>query len=796
MATRARTKEKKARHQEKAYSSPKEKTRRKTTKTTKSSSQARPANTEGSSRQRQKTFNGQEVSNEEIDEALEVEEENSDEADEDAAQAAAQKEYDEESRKAAEKTSQKASHQGSSANNYSNKNKGKDPTKDQFLKPLEGPIKRARFMVFDIESKAGDSQEPGFTRPFMCGFYDGKKFRAFRNLPSTKSLPWSKRHIAKGGCIDRFLNVLFSKSSGYTDTTIYAHNGGNFDFLFLLAWLRARPNLDFDIVPIQSTIQVLKVWRRGKKKEGCWTFLDSLKLLPMSLAAACKALGLPGKKELSLDTHEGSPLWEEYNGQDCKALYDVLELTHDLVENKLGGEVGITTPSTAMKLFRRKYLAHGSAPTLIPRHMHFDSCKDKTSVPPNSGMCTGCLHTWVRKGYYGGRTEIFRMAGVNLKYYDLNSSYPASMMLDIPGGNKVECDTYEPERYSKNYVGFVECIVHIPPECEIPPLPFRADSGKLLFPAGTFGGTWSTEELELLNHPRVKGHVVSVTKCIWYRRVKIFVDMVTDLYKYRDKSLPGYDLGLSTLAKLILNALYGKFGMKEERETIVLVREGESPPDDAKPAGGDTETGIWYSTKISSPSYVIPQIAAHITALARVRLWHVMSSALDAGGKLYYCDTDSVITDVELPTDSALGALKDEFPGEPLTMEFMQPKVYTICKVEPFEKIHTPECKNPTGEKGPNPTCKGCSNVKITMKGLPQRERTPENMLNLRNGGTVQFERLEKIRSLARKGFRTSPEMVDVKKRIVSEYDKRVKLTDGGTRAIVLGMGIHDQAAE
>lgn len=704
-----------------------------------------------------------------------VEEENSNEANADAeeaaAQEAAQKEYDEECRK--EKSGEKVCPSASKGQGQG-KGKGKqDPTKEEFLKPLEGPIKRARFMVFDIESKAGETQEPGFTRPFMCGFYDGKTFRAFRNLPSANKLPWKKRHIAKGGCIDRFLTVLFSKANGYIDTTIYAHNGGNFDFLFLLAWLRARPKLDFAIVPIQSTIQVLKVWKRGREKEGCWTFLDSLKLLPMSLAAACKAMGLPGKKDLPLSTLEGSPLWEEYNQQDCKALYDVLVLTHDLVEDKLGGEVGITTPSTAMRLFRRKYLARGSAPAMIPRHMHFEKCKNKD--------CPGCLHQWVRFGYYGGRTEIFRMKGEGLKYYDLNSSYPASMMLDMPAGNKVECELYEPERYGKNYVGFVECIVHIPPECEIPPLPFRADSGKLLFPAGTFSGTWSTEELNLLNHPRVKGHVVSVTKCVWYRRVSVFVDMVTDLYKYRDKSLPGYDLGLSTLAKLILNALYGKFGMKEERETIVLVHEGDTPPDGAKPAGGDIANGIWYSTKVSSPCYVIPQIAAHITALARVRLWHVMNSALDAGGRLYYCDTDSVITDVELPTDSALGALKDEFPGEPLTMEFMQPKVYTIVKVDPFEKVHTPECKD---EK-----CKGCSTIKVTMKGLPARERTPSNMLSLRNGGTVEFERLEKIRSLARQGFRTSPQMVGVKKRIVSEYDKRIMLDGGGTRAIVLGMG-------
>lgn len=650
---------------------------------------------------------------------------------------------------------------------------GKTPRREEALRPLEGPVKRARFMVFDIESKAGPSQHPGFTRPFLCGFYDGERFRAFRNMPQAEALPWRKRHTAKGGCIDRFLSVLFSRTDAYKNTTIYAHNGGNFDFLFLLAWLRARPHLQFAIVPIQSTIQVLKVWRRGDKKGGTWTFLDSLKLLPMSLAEAGKALGLGGKLDMSLHTDERSDLWEEYNEKDCRLLYEILEKTHELVEEKLGGEVGITTPSTSMKLFRRKYLGQGRAPSQIPRHLHFASCK-KTS-------CRGCAHAWVRLGYYGGRTEIHRMRGQRLRYYDLNSSYPASMMMDMPAGNKVETTTYEPSRYEKLYTGFVECTVYIPPECEIPPLPFRADSGKLLFPTGVFSGVWSTEELALLDHPRVKGWVVSTVRCVWYRRVSVFVDMVQDLYAYRDKSRSDYDEGLSTLAKLILNSLYGKFGMKEERESIVILPRGEKPPRGAKPAGGDTACGVWYATKVSSPSYVIPQIAAHITALARVRLWKVMCNALDLGGLLYYCDTDSVITDVELPTGNALGELKDEHPGETLEMEFLQPKVYTAVKPTPFSKVHLPTCTTPK--------CGGCSHVKVTMKGLPKRERTPTNMLKLRAGGAVSFKRLEKVRSLARKGFHTSPVMVKVSKSIVSAYDKRIVLPDGGTRAIVLGLG-------
>ena len=62
-----------------------------------------------------------------------------------------------------------------------------------FLEPLTSEVKRKPFVVFDIESKRNDTQEPGFTRPFMVGFYDGKKFTSFYNDDNVQSLPWYER---------------------------------------------------------------------------------------------------------------------------------------------------------------------------------------------------------------------------------------------------------------------------------------------------------------------------------------------------------------------------------------------------------------------------------------------------------------------------------------------------------------------------------------------------------------------------------------------------------------------------
>ena len=255
------------------------------------------------------------------------------------------------------------------------------------------------------------------------------------------------------------------------------------------------------------------------------------------------------------------------------------------------------------------------------------------------------------------------MFGSKLHYYDINSSYVAAMAETMPVGDRIviENPTELDWRMHKSFVGFVECTVHIPEDCAVPPLPYRADSGKLIFPVGEFAGTWDTEELSLLLDDSVRGEITSIKKVVWFGRKKVFHGMVKELWRLRDKSQADYDEGLSALAKLMGNSLYGKFGMKEERQAIVIAQKtglrgecfvcGEkaiSPKDQicalcvkSKPATNENDCDVWYQAKHISAPYIIPHIAAHITSLARVRIWRFMMAAHKAGGTLYYTDTDS-----------------------------------------------------------------------------------------------------------------------------------------------------------
>jgi hypothetical protein len=754
-------------------------------------------------------------------------------------------------------------------------------TETLFLEPITSEPRRTPFLVYDVESKDEDTQRPGFTRPFLVGAYDGKTCQMFVNHDRAERLPWRRRHLAQGGCIDRFMRWLLQKK--HQGHRVYAHNGGNFDHLHILPWLRAhRDEFDFEIVPVQSTIQMIRVWWKGMKEKAqagkrrvrdlSITLLDSMRLLPMSLQKAAKAMGLKGKKEMDLSAPESDPKWRLYLRYDCEQLYETMKRVHVLVEEKLGGEVGITAPSTSMKIFRRSFLK-GKIP--IHKKWPVPEVKMKPELEPPGQAYEPrppTFHDWTRKAFFGGRTEILRMRGEHLRYFDINSSYVACMKEDMPAGNRI---VIEPDpktgqakldwRLLRSHIGFIECTVRIPETCRIPPLPYRhRETGKLVFPAGEFRGVWDADELQLLFEPEVNGEIVHVRRVAWIGRKRPFTDFMDQMWGLRDKTKPNFDEGLSALGKLFGNGSFGKYGQSEERKRIVLEQEGgrkeficivcgertrnkedalcSACEGDAKPANGRLESGVWLRTDRVEAPYIIPHIAAHVTSLARIKLWHYMVQADDGGRNiLCSCDTDSVFTDADMPSSKKLGELKDEYPGKTFRGTFVQPKVYMLETEDgsPIPGEHLKTCPAEEARKRgvpeeERPKCSGCSDYKVAMKGFPKEVRTRENLHLLEAGMrrfsdledkldrgeisvraykaskemaanqySVQFSRLQKIRSMASgidpyegkvPGFSAPPAMVSILKGFRSAYDKRTVLADGSTKPIVLSLSLNEPA--
>lgn len=679
--------------------------------------------------------------------------------------------------------------------------------------------KSRRIITIDIESKDGASQRAGFTRPFLTGLYDGTTLTQWRNAPALARRPWKDRHLERGGCIDTMMRACLVPE--YAGARIYAHNGGAFDFLFCIAWLARKKTYRWSLTPQGPNILALSVeprrQKKGRKKkerhrgrarkgenpralegfapqawidEGTprrkkstrkvrWTFVDSIRLLPMSLAEAAKMSGAAvQKKKMALHAPETDPRWDEYHAADLRALHSSLISTERML-NDLGGEMAMTAPSAALRLFQRRFLSR-----FLERNKHFEGCQD--------GDCQACAHAFVRKAYKGGRVEVFRLSGKKLFYFDINSSYPAAMMAGMPAGLMISHEGVPPRPLDHyfalaergDWVGFVECDVTVPEDCALPPLPYHEpDTGKLLFPVGKFSGVWDLAELALLKE--VGGEVRTIRKLVLYPSEPIFRKMIQELYPLRDKRNPKYQEGLGKLVKLLLNALYGKFGQRPERTEVQ-----NCPPEKVRaaevegtsPAGGDAGAVVWYVPTEVDQAHIMPQISAHITSLARVRLWWGMREVMDRGGSVYYLDTDSIVCDVALPSSSELGRLKREFECPNLWGQFVRPKVYRLwcrCTRKSACPWYEETCKK-KGIKG-----KAMRGQKIVCKGVPSRNLDPLVFAQFLRGGKVHFKRLAKLRTMAREGLR-SPWIVRTHKRMTSEYDKRIVQADGATRPIIL----------
>lgn len=511
--------------------------------------------------------------------------------------------------------------------------------------PLEGKPRRARFATIDLESKDGPTENKGFTRPFLAGFYDGERYQAF--LDTNPGGDPMTRAIRPGGCIDRLMHCCLSgKRHGWT---YYCHNGGGFDFLHLLPWLMrhlADSKLTMNLIPVGNS-RLLSIHVRIKgQKWGGWKFVDSLRTLPMSVDQAGKTfvgrqkllgtghdaplLTLTGEP-FTLDAPSWDPAWIPYNERDCVLLYDVLQVAHDIVENEFGGEMGLTAPATAMKTFRRSFLA----------------------APIRRDTAT---HNFVREGYFGGRTEVLISEGHHLSDYDINSSYPHAMTKPMPiGGAECWGDSEPPEEWRRTRIGFCRVTVHVPDDIELPPLPVRADGaffpegsgldGKLLFPTGTLKGVWEWDELQ--NAVENGCRILEWHESVWYVAGPLLAEFVEKLYRYRDKAHcfrcggnipstyhcdrcgePGYLVGLDAWAKLLLNSLYGKTGQRPERTAFHYAGDPELPEGSMPLISEDPHCPIWVAqTEVDSP-FIMPQIAARVTAIARVTLYQAAKKAM------------------------------------------------------------------------------------------------------------------------------------------------------------------------
>lgn len=464
-----------------------------------------------------------------------------------------------------------------------------------------------KFAVFDIEAK-------NWVNFQIMGFFDGEKYTEFYGVP-------------------HFLDVVLGKK--YRSYRIYAHFAGRYDFLFLLEDLLIREGYKVEIIEAGSRIIRLKV----SKNKDTWYFLDSFALMPAKLSDLCEAFNVAHKKQ-TFDHETGDYLSSEgrlYLRDDCFGLYEVIEAFSTWGKND--GKLKMTAASQAMYIFRRDFLKEPFK--RLPEHQE----------------------EFIRKTYFGGRCEIFKMYGKNLYYYDVNSMYPFVMLADFPLGVAVSS-----RGEVSGKVGFYEVEVNIPKKKKIPFIPYVLD-GKLLFPVGRFTSFITSAEIGQLKR---EGIPYKILRGLVFPEAKpIFRDYVKFFYNLKASSKKGS--AENFISKLALNSLYGKTGQRRTKETIVKVGSFKEIID-GRMRPYFEELGLYKKETVSQSHFIQPQLASYVTSLARMELYRLIQEAGE--DNVYYCDTDSVVTSKKLNTGLGLGEIKLEYEIEEAI--FLQPKMYSL----------------------------------------------------------------------------------------------------------------------
>ena len=376
-----------------------------------------------------------------------------------------------------------------------------------------------------------------------------------------------------------------------------------------------------------------------------------------------------------------------------------------------------------------------------------------------------------RDAFCGGRTnaiQLYRMIkpGEKIRYYDFTSLYPwVNKNCEYPEGHPTIISQPNTTDIS-NYFGIVKCDILPPKGLYHPVLPLR-QGGKLTFPLcktcvqnelekpflersaicthsddqRILQGTWCTPELQKAVE---MGYVIKHVYEIWHfekTQHGLFRDYVNTWLKLKEEAsgwpshvgndetlqtqhLHDYEMhegiclerdnvqknpGLRTLAKMMLNSMWGKFGQRTDKTQVKEfddVHELHNFLDSEKHevshvgvAESDDRVEIHYKVsnedEISSPNLNI-FIACFTTCWARLKLYNALQLL---GERVLYFDTDSVVfvsqtNSIDPPLGDYLGDFKDELPPDDYIVEFVSggPKNYAYktfkgkreCKVRGF----------------------------------------------------------------------------------------------------------------
>lgn len=182
-------------------------------------------------------------------------------------------------------------------------------------------------------------------------------------------------------------------------------------------------------------------------------------------------------------------------------------------------------------------------------------------------VTTGELEKEIRQAYSGGKVDVVENY-IKRKFYkyDVNSSYPAMMkILPLPfgpGKKTTEKDIYK-------IFGFVHAKVTAPSNIRVPILPVKINGKTALF-KNTVEGYFVSEELKDALKYGYKIEEIYSAIC-FEPKIGAFDDFVNHFYNTKSLAKKSGNKTQEQLSKLVLNSLYGRFGLTDYDSELLFV---------------------------------------------------------------------------------------------------------------------------------------------------------------------------------------------------------------------------------
>lgn len=426
-----------------------------------------------------------------------------------------------------------------------------------------------------IDAETDPFKHGRFPEPFVWGFYDGERYEEFFTT-------------------DALIEFIADQ-----DIIVYAHNGGKFDFHFLIDYA----NLHEELTVVNGRI--------GKMNIGECELRDSWLILPIPL-------GSYQKDEIDysiFEPHErvkpeNMKKIRDYLYTDCLYLWDIIIKFQERYDSAL------TMAGASMKQWQ----------------------KISGRKPP---MSSTSYYGMLRPYYYGGRVQCFRTGIIKepFELADINSAYPFAMLYKHPIGTDYQIMKRAPQDHETLMASLIKvrCKSH-------GALPYRTERGELIFPNDNETREYCVTGWEFLAAKET--NTIRQEQVLEYRvfdELTDFSDYINHFYQERLQAQRTGDKAGNIFAKLFMNSLYGKFASNPERYRhymmIPLEYVANAEAEEWTFSGELAGFAIMEKPLDNAEMrYYNIATAASITGFVRAYLWQAICASEGA----IYCDTDSL----------------------------------------------------------------------------------------------------------------------------------------------------------